>query len=93
MKEPLKRTELRGANLSVLEPPLFALPRSHGANLCVFEPPLLCHKCRLCPTPLLLAQGFSIANDSTMSFPPLSLADNATFFTPPFSNNHPSSHN
>ena len=41
-KESLK-TELRGANLSVLEPPLFILSRLRGANLCVFEP-LFLHK-------------------------------------------------
>ena len=31
-KEPLKGTELHGANLCVLELPLFILPRLRGAN-------------------------------------------------------------
>ena len=72
---------------------LCSLPRSCGANLCVFEPPFLCVTiCLPRPTPLLLVQGPSIVNDSTVYFLPPSLADSATFFTLPFSNNPPLLH-
>ena len=70
-----------------------SFPRSRGANLVFSSRPSCVKKCHPRPTPLFLAQGLLIANDSTASFPLPFLADNETFFTLPFSNNHPLSLN
>ena len=88
-----KKTELRGANPCVLEPPLFALPKIAWCKPFVFSSCPSCPtKCPPHPTLLLLVQDLSIVNASTMSSLPPSLADNATFFMLPFSNNPPLSH-
>ena len=68
--------------------------QDHVVQTFVFSSRSSCAKtCHPHPTPLLHAQDLLIANDSTVSFLPPSLADNATFFTLPFSNNPPSSLN
>ena len=73
---------------------------SRAALLCSFQDcvvqtfafsscPSCATTCHPRPTPLLLVRGLSTVNVSTVSFLPLSLADNATFSMLPFFNNHP----
>ena len=89
-----KRTGLCGANLCVLELPLFALSKITWCKPLCFRAALLALKtCHPRPTPLLPVQDLSTVNDSTVSFLPPSLDDNAIFSMPLSSNSHPLSLN
>ena len=75
-----KRTELHGANLWVLELPLFVFPKDRVVQTFVFSScpscVITCHPRH--QTPLLLAQDLSTVNGLTMSSLPLSPTDSTT---------------